>query len=88
MYETNDLFRATALICVSGRKPDEYRCDDTAGLRPIVYIVWDNAEELPIQELETNALKVDPLEFKKVFNRLKSKIFEIIDGRYKDGNEQ
>ena len=82
-YETWDLFRAAAIMAASGQPPDGYRID-YGGRKPRVYCVWNKTEGIPIEDLETHKLKIDPLKFKDCFFDLKDTIFGKLE---EDGDQ-
>jgi len=79
-YTTDDLYRASALI-MQGFPPDQYiRIHGNGGKqRIIVALSWNDLPGDILEQLNNKELRVEPLEFKKVYLEQKKKIFKIVD---------
>lgn len=79
-YTTDDLYRTAALI-LQGFPPDNYIRIQSNGVlqRVTVAMNWNDLSKEVLQQLNDKEIRVEPLEFKKVYLEQKAKIFKMID---------
>jgi len=81
-YITDCTYRAAALVLVTGKEPDEYlKIQSNTKNKIIVSMRWANAEDLPVSDLETGKLLVDPVKFRDVHISIKRKVLDVVDGK-------
>jgi len=81
-FNTNCLFQAAAIVLETGMWPDNY-FNVSSKEKPLVVLHWDRIPETTIADLSAGKIRVEPIQYRAVFFKLKDKIFEIIDGEKK-----
>lgn len=88
-YITDDLYQGAALIVSTGIEPDHYlRIHTNRVGRVMISLRWDDRSKLPISDLSSHKLRVEPLQFRDVHVWLKKKVLKIKDGERSNGSNR